>query len=106
MLGGKARGNAGCLASRQATSAGRGVSTRGYAGSDSTTIGVVVGANVPPEGSTVTPTESSAESPDARTGAVAPRPGAGPGGPAGPGLTGGTRPGGRTPGDPMDHRSE
>ena len=54
----------------------------GYAGSDSPTIGVVVGADVPPEGSTVTPTESSAESPDASTSAVAPLLAAGPGGPA------------------------
>src|SRR5579863_6595350 len=53
----------------------------------STTMGVVVGALVPPAGSTVTPTASSEDSPDASTSTAAALSGSGVG----------TRPAGRTP---------
>ena len=58
----------------------------GHAGTASTTIGVVVGAVVPPAGSTVTPTLSPVSSPDASTGAVDPVTPAGGTSPAAPGL--------------------
>ncbi len=56
-------------------------------------MGVVVGASVPPAGSTVTPIASPEESPDASTRTASAPSGVG------------TRPAGRTPADPMNHSS-
>src|SRR5260370_11126290 len=60
----------------------------------STTIGVVVGAFVPPAGSTVTPILSPCSSPEASTGAVLPP------------VAGGTPPARRAVPRPGDHSSE